>query len=78
MKVPAELTIYIFIALAALYVCSVNLTLGATPLKMPQAMSPAGTARRSNTCTIRRRGPADSQRRVLPSTLLAIRTLQIP
>jgi hypothetical protein len=48
MKVRAQMAFYIFIALATLDVCSVNLISRASSFKMPQAMSPAAPARCSN------------------------------
>jgi hypothetical protein len=78
MKVRAQMAFYIFIALAILDVCSVNLISRASSLKMPQAMSPAAPARCSNPRTIRPHNHADSQKRVLAPTLFAVRTLQIP
>jgi hypothetical protein len=78
MKVSAQVTIYIFIALATLDVCSVNLISRPRSLKIPQAMSSSGPARRSRTRTMRSQDRADGQSRVLASTVSATRTLQIP
>jgi hypothetical protein len=77
MKVHVQMAIYIFIALATLDVCSVNLISRAS-LKMPQTICSAAPAR----CSIpRTTGPldyADGENRVLASTLFTVRTLQIP
>jgi hypothetical protein len=78
MKVCEQMASYIFIAIATLDVCSVGPISRLIPLKMLQARSSAGADRCSNPRTNSRRGHADSQRRVLSSTLFAVRTLQIP
>lgn len=78
MKVRVQMAIDIFLALATLDVCSVNLILRTKPLKIPQTMWPADPARCSSPRTIRSHDHADSEHSVLPTTLFTIRTLQIP
>jgi hypothetical protein len=77
MKVRVQMAICIFIALATLDVCSVNLISRAS-LEMPQTICSAAPAR----CSISRAtGPhdhANGENRVLASTLFTVRTLQIP
>lgn len=78
MRVPTQLTIYIFIPLAAPEVCSVEQIPRARTFKWLQIMSPHSPSRHSSRCTSQPPDRADGQRRVLASTLLKLKTLQIP
>jgi hypothetical protein len=78
MKIGSQMAVYIFIARSKLDVCSVNLISRRSPSKMPQAMSSEGPDRCSHPRITRPHDHSDSQKRVLASTLFAVRTLEIP